>query len=99
MIVIGICDGDAAVCILISEYVNQYRLDTGQNVQVLSYNAGDKLIRHYPMEMDLIFLEIPFTSLNGIEIARHIRQTDPYVNIVFLTTLLNHVLEAYEVLK
>jgi small subunit ribosomal protein S3 len=35
--------------------------------------------------------------LNGIEIARRIRKEDPKVGIVFLTTLLNHVLEAYEV--
>jgi DNA-binding LytR/AlgR family response regulator len=35
--------------------------------------------------------------MNGIEVARRIREVDAHVGIVFLTTVLNHVLEAYEV--
>lgn len=97
MLVIGICDGDTAVRIMIGNFIKRYREETGLNVQVLSYDNGEKLLRHYPFEMDLIFLEIPFTKMNGIEIARRIREVDSKVGIVFLTTILNHVLEAYEV--
>ena len=97
MLVIGICDGETAVRIMISNFIKRYREGTGLNVQVLSYDNGEKLLRHYPLEMDLIFLEIPFIKMNGIEIARRIREVDSKVGIVFLTTILNHVLEAYEV--
>lgn len=97
MLVIGICDGDTAVRILLSNFIKRYKSETGLNVQVLSYDSGEKLLKHYPLEMDLIFLEIPFTKMNGIEIARRIREVDSKVGIVFLTTILNHVLEAYEV--
>ncbi len=97
MLVIGICDGDTAVRAMLSSFICRYREETGLNVQVLSYDSGEKLLRHYPLEMDLIFLEIPFTHMNGIEIARRIRTVDASVGIVFLTTVLNHVLEAYDV--
>ena len=99
MILIGICDGDTAVRVMLSDFIKQYKNETGLNIQVLSYDNGDKLLRHYPFEMDLIFLEIPFLfgKMNGIEIARRIRSVDPHVGIVFLTSMLNHVLEAYEV--
>jgi DNA-binding LytR/AlgR family response regulator len=97
MLVIGICDGDTAVRIMLSNFIKRYRDETGLTVQVLSYDNGEKLLRHYSFEMDLIFLEIPFTKMNGIEIARRIREVDAKVGIVFLTTILNHVLEAYEV--
>ncbi len=97
MLVIGICDGDTAVRIMLSSFIKRYREETGLNAQVLSYDNGEKLLRHYPFEMDLIFLEIPFTKMNGIEIARRIREVDEKVGIVFLTTILKHVLEAYEV--
>jgi len=59
-------------------------------VQILSYDSGEKLLRHYPLEMDLIFL-------SGIDIAKQIRAVDENVSIVFLTSVLSHVLEAYEV--
>ncbi len=97
MLVIGICDGDTAVRVMLSNFIKRYREETGLNIQVLSYDNGEKLLRHYPLEMDLIFLEIPFAKMNGIEIARRIRKADTQVGIVFLTTVLNHVLEAYEV--
>jgi DNA-binding LytR/AlgR family response regulator len=97
MLVIGICDGDTAVRIMLSSFIKRYRDETGLNVQVLSYDNGEKLLRHYPLEMDLVFLEIPFTKMNGIEIARRIREVDSKVGIVFLTTILHYVLEAYEV--
>jgi len=97
VLLIGICDGDTAVRIMLSSFINRYKKETGLNVQVLSYDNGEKLLRHYPFEMDLIFLEIPFTKMNGIEIARRIRKVDAHVGIVFLTTVMNHVLEAYDV--
>lgn len=97
MLVIGICDGDTAVRVLLSDFIRRYRNETDVNIQVLSYDNGEKLLRHYPFDMDLIFLEIPFSKMNGIEIARRIREVDSHVGIVFLTTVLNYVLEAYEV--
>lgn len=97
MIIIGICDGEPSVRIQLSEYINRYKDDRNCNIQILSYNSGEKLLKNYMLEMDLIFLEIPFTKLNGIEIAKRIRLVDKNVKIIFLTTLLNHVLEAYEV--
>lgn len=97
MLVLGICDGDTAVRVMLSGFIRRYRQETGLSIQILSYDSGEKLLSHYPMAMDLIFLEIPFARMNGIEIARRIRKVDPHVGIVFLTTVLNHVLEAYEV--
>lgn len=97
MLVIGICDGDTAVRIMLADFIRKYKTETGLNLQVLSYDNGEKLLRHYPFEMDLIFLEVSFSKMNGIEIAKRIRQVDAHVGIVFLTTVLNHVLEAYEV--
>ncbi|MCL2199816.1 MAG: LytTR family DNA-binding domain-containing protein [Defluviitaleaceae bacterium] len=97
MLIIGICDGDLAVRTLLSDFIKRYREETGLTVTVLSYDNGEKLLRHYPLEMDLIFLEIPFARLSGIEIARRIREADEHVSIIFLTTMLSHVLEAYDV--
>jgi len=97
MLLIGICDGDTTIRIMLGDFIRRYRNETGLTVQVLTYDTGEKLLRHYPFEMDLIFLEIPFTKMSGIEVARKIREIDSNVSIVFLTTVLNHVLEAYDV--
>ena len=97
MLIIGICDSDTAVRVMLADFIKRYKSETGLAVQVLAYDNGEKLLQHYSFEMDLIFLEISFAKMSGIEIAKGIRKVDNKVGIVFLTTLLNHVLEAYEV--
>ena len=49
------------------------------------------------LDLDLIFLEIPLRKISGLKIAEYIKEQDAQVRIVFLTTVLSHVLEAYEV--
>jgi DNA-binding LytR/AlgR family response regulator len=87
---------------MLSDFIRRYKDETGINVTVLSYDTGEKLLRHYPLEMDLIFLEMSFLQIgnfrmNGIEIAKRVREVDKHVGIVFLTSVLSHVLEAYDV--
>ena len=96
MIVIGICDGEQTVRSQLAGYVERYHSETGAEIRLLSYNTGEKLLQNYILEMDLIFLEIPFRNINGLRIAEHIKKLDPQVRIVFLTTVLTYVLEAYE---
>ena len=91
MIVIGICDGEQAVRSLLSSYVERYRTETGTEIQLLSYNTGEKLLKNYLLEMNLIFLEIPFRKISGLKIAELIKQQDRNVRIVFLTTVLSYV--------
>lgn len=97
MIVIGICDGEQTVRSVLASYVEQYRKETGEEIQLLSYSTGEKLLKNYMLNIDLIFLEIPLLHVNGLKIAEHIKKQDTQVRIVFLTTVLSYVLEAYEV--
>jgi len=82
---------------MLSKFIRRYKQETGLNVQILAYANGEKLLLHYPFEMDLIFLEIPFVKMTGIEIAHKIREIDEDVGIVFLTSVFSHVFEAYDV--
>lgn len=97
MIVIGICDGEQTIRSLLASYVERYRSETGTEIQLLSYSTGEKLLKNYMLNLDLIFLEIPLRKINGLKIAEHIKRQDTQVRIVFLTTVLSYVLEAYEV--
>lgn len=97
MVVIGICDGEQTVRSLLANFVARYCLETGTEIQLLSYSTGEKLLKNYLLDMDLIFLEIPLRKVNGLRIAEHIKQYDKQVRIVFLTTVLSYVLEAYDV--
>ena len=77
MLVIGICDSETAVRSLLTEFAERYHLETGNGVQLLCYSTGEKLLRNYMLELDLIFLEIPFRKMNGLDgesIARQVKE-------------------------
>ena len=97
MIVIGVCDGEQTVRSLLASYAERYRSETDEELSLLSYSTGEKLLKNYMLDLDLIFLEIPLRKMNGLKIAEYLRKQDAGVRIVFLTTVLSHVLEAYEV--
>lgn len=97
MIVIGICDGEQTIRSLLASYVERFRSETGTEIQLLSYSTGEKLLKNYMLDLDLIFLEIPLRKISGLKIAEYIKQHDTQVRIVFLTAVLTYVLEAYEV--
>lgn len=97
MIVIGICDGEQTVRSLLASFVERYRSETGTEIQLLSYSTGEKLLKNYLLDIDLIFLEIPLRKINGLEIATRIKQYDKQIRIVFLTKVMSYVLEAYDV--
>lgn len=97
MLVVGICDGEQAVRSLLASYVQRFHAETGEEIRLLSYSTGEKMMKNYILELDLIFLEIPLRKMNGLMLAEYIRQQDTQVRIVFLTTVLSYVLEAYNV--
>lgn len=97
MIIIGICDGEQTIRSLLASYVERYRSQFGEEIQLLAYSTGEKLLKNYMLDLDLIFLEIPLWKVNGLKIAEHLKHQDPQVRVVFLTTVLSYVLEAFEV--
>ncbi len=72
--------------------------DTEQIVYEFSSgtNAASWLAKH-PGELDLLFLDVEMTGLNGMETAGRIRETDTNLIIVFVTGYADYVFDGYRV--
>lgn len=60
-------------------------------------SAEDFLASFEPELYDLCFLDIYMKEMNGMDAARQIRELDPDLAIVFLTSSTDYVYEGYEV--
>ena len=67
------------------------------NYEVLEFVSGEDLLSNYPNNIDLLFLDIQMNGLNGMDVARRIREFDNNVEIIFTTSVLDYVCEGYEV--
>lgn len=60
------------------------------------YSSGEDLLENYN-KVDILFLDIQMDGLSGMDVARKIREFDNNVEILFTTSIVQHVFKAYEV--
>lgn len=75
----------------------QYFLSEKIKVDIKTYTSGEDIFVEWPMELDIIFLDIQMERLNGIEIAAKIRETNERVVIIFITNNPQYSLAGYSV--
>lgn len=96
MLHIAICDDEKDFVTYLTELVNRYAAETGEEIKVSAFYDGMELTTHYDTTIDLIFLDIQMKMVNGLRTAERIRQMDEKVGIIFLTTLTQCALEGYK---
>ena len=96
MLHIAICDDEKGFVQYLTDLLNRYSKETGQDIKITPYYDGIELIEKYDTTIDLIFLDIRMKLVNGLHAAERIRQRDERVGIIFLTTLTQYGLEGYK---
>lgn len=93
---IAICDDDAVFRQQLKTELEKYypRLD----VLIRSFLSGEDLIKSFESNAyDLIFLDIEMPGMDGFETARKLREKQPEVTILFLTSHTELAMDGYEV--
>lgn len=78
---------------LLKSYFEKNKID--HDIQI--FESGNELLRNYRNEYNIIFLDISLEGMDGIEIARQLREKQASAYIVFLTAYVEYCLEAYKV--
>lgn len=85
-------------CTALSRLLKQYEFTQQQPIQIHQFHSGTELLCNYiPNNFDVIFLDIFMNDENGIECALQLRQVDPDVNIIFLTSSSEFGVKSYDV--
>ena len=95
-IFIGVCEDNSLHLNLVKGYIDDF-FNEFNNYEVLEFVSGEDLLSNYPNNIDLLFLDIQMNGLNGMDVARRIREFDNNVEIIFTTSVLDYVCEGYEV--
>ena len=65
----------------IRRYLERYAGENHEDFEILAFSSANDLLKEYPPDADLIFLDIRMDGINGMAAARQIRQTDSQVCI------------------
>ena len=100
MIRIGICDDEMYTTSQLENILTEYARELGIIIDIDVFYDGEELLRYIETQQpdyDLIFLDIRMKKMNGMEVARKIRETNQIVILIFVTSYKSYALEAYEV--
>lgn len=82
---------------ILEELLRQYFLHEKINVEIEFFASGEDILVEWPLEFDIVFLDIQMEKLNGIEVASKIRETNERVVIIFVTNNPQYSLAGYSV--
>lgn len=93
MIRIAVCDDDERILGETCELLNRYEKVP---LTVDMYISGEALLAA-GKKYDIVLLDIDMDGLNGIETARHIRETDKEVKLIYITNYSDYTIFAFGV--
>lgn len=96
---IAICDDETAEIKYISAIVDKWARLNNRTVAVSAFDSAESFFFQYAEEksFDIILLDIQMKNMNGVELAKQIRQDNESVQIVFITGYPDYLAEGYEV--
>lgn len=98
MFYIALCDDNSYDLEITSEYIHELKKEHWQ-IEDLYINNGTELaeMSKNGRRFDLIVLDMCMEPMDGIETARIIRQFDPEVPIIILTSSVEYAIDGYKV--
>ena len=99
MIEIAVCDDDKFTVDYIVNTLTHISKKNNLYINIHTFTSGMDFILNYnpSKSYDIIFLDILLDSLNGIDIAKHIRENNDITKIIFISSSSEYILDGYDV--
>ena len=98
MLNILICDDEKPFLDRLANKITVYLENREIPFQMAAFCSGEELLKHNEDRLfDIAFLDIDMEKLNGINLARKLRQENPGIVIIFLTNFIQYAPEGFEV--
>lgn len=97
MIRVGLVDDDLEHLNLMKSFLLQYGKEQQIHFHVEEFRNGLNFVEDYQGTLDVVFMDIEMSHMDGMTAARKIRETDQSLGIVFVTNMAQYAIHGYEV--
>lgn len=95
---IAICDDESWFIRIITEYLEEYRITCEEPLSIHGYQNPRMLLADCKnMAYDIVYLDIELEDVSGIRVAEKLRESNPYILIIFITSHMQYVQDSYTV--
>ena len=71
--------------------------EIGVTAKIKYYTNGIVFLQEYAGDGDIIFLDCDMPMMNGMDVAKRLRDKDGQITIIFVTNLVQYAVEGYDV--
>ncbi len=95
----AICDDDPQYTCYLEQLAARWSRQAGAEAEVERFPSAEAFLFRYEerRDFDVLLLDIEMDGMDGVTLARTIRQTNDDIQIVFITGYTDYIAEGYEV--
>lgn len=96
---IAVCDDSDADRQYVLNMVDRWAAGSGHAVHINTFTSAENFLFHYAEESDydILLLDIEMGAMDGVTMAKQLRQNNDTVQIIFITGYSDYISEGYEV--
>lgn len=103
--IVAICDDDRTQVEIVNDYIENFSFKTNYDIKVIKAYTGEELLRKLDSEeegigiadIDIFLLDIEMNEMNGIDLAKKIKQKNKKAIIVYITGFKDYALYAFQI--
>ena len=94
-----ICEDEKVERELLQQWINEWGIVAQKKVEIISFENSEQFLFYWEerQDIDVLLLDIEMGGMDGMSLAKKIRQVDPSVPIIFTTGLCDRISEGYDV--
>lgn len=81
----------------LTDFLNRFSEEENISIAYESFHDGMAFVTPFQPKWDLIIMDIEMPLLNGMDAARKVRESDPDVPLLFITSIAQYAMEGYSV--
>lgn len=97
MLSIAIVEDEDSDAKSLESCLNRYSLETGEKFGIVRFDSANALMENYKPMYDIIFMDIILPKMNGMDVAKRLRETDNTTTLIFVTNMIKFAVKGYEV--
>ena len=82
---------------MLEGYIERYCAEEKFSAEIRRFPSADRFLAEYAGDADIIFMDICMEGTDGMTAAHRLREVDPDVILIFVTTMAKFAVEGYDV--